>query len=522
MKKTLTVISVFLIFSFMLTACGKKDETGKPVLNTQFEEAKMADAIDITALYWAQPDQQVLSDTAAFIKQEYGIDLNISIIRDYDLTGAKTAKLIRETENGGLFFFSFTNLDTIEELAASGDILPINKALENNSTWKALPEGMKQMYNIGDGNIWSVSRSYSQNILGRAFRKDYLNELGLTIPDTLSDLYEVSKSLSQMNDQSIGMLYYNALSFNDIFYANDTPIAQSHTGMNTTSIVYDKSTETFEDSMLKPDMENSLQYIITLIDEKIAVAVGNGRNRGVIPLNIMNSDDRYTNGYGEIPVSFFGDGKYEVTYGITGTNHEYINPLSYNYTNGYYVLSSKTPDADSVINTFISLFYGDEKAYIATSFGAPGDNYSFNGDTLLINSLQFFNSNSFALVADNPLINFNTVDISASGEISLQLEKYKEGILAKDQYIQNGLSTSKMFTLSSEQAYPLVYPSLDDFALSNPAQLLLDNIFTNIFRSFTTPSEGIKEYQQKMKQLGEQEIIDSLNEKIGMKTIYKY
>lgn len=522
MKKTLIVISLFLVFTLTVTSCGREKDIGKPVLNTQFEEMKMADTIDVTALYWSQPLEQQIISTAEYIKNEYGIDLNISIIRDYDLTGGKTAKLIRETENGGLFFFSFVNLDTIEEMAAAGEILPLDKALENNETWKALPEGMKQMYSIGDGHVWSLSRSYSQNIMGRAYRKDYLDTLNLKTPETLSELYGVSKSLSEMNEQSIGMLYYNALSFNDIFYANGVPIAQSHTGMNTTSIVYDKITGSYEDSMLKQDMESTLQYVMKLINEKIAVSVGNGRNRGMTSIGIMRTDDRYASGYGNVPSSFFGDERYDVSYGVTGSRQTFINPLSYNYANGYYVLSSKTPDATNVINTFVSLFYGEAKAYIATTYGAPGNSYDFNGDTLVINNLQFFDAGNFALVAENPLFNFNTVDVSASGETAQLLEQYRRGVDAQQQYINNGLSADKMFLQNSEEAYPLVYPSLDDFALSNPAQLLLDNIFSDIFRSFSNPSEAISEYRNKMKQLGEQEIIDRLNEKIGVKTIYKY
>ena len=521
MKKTSIIITIFLILSIFITSCGKEIDEKMPILSIDLNQIEVAKNIDINALYWVEPEIEQLQNTADYINDEFGIELNISIIRDYDLTGGKTAKLIRDTENGGIFFFYFSNIEKLEQLAKSGEILSLNEFLTNNETWNALPSEMKDIYSIGDENVWALSRSFSQNVYGRVFKKEALDQIAAEVPTNLNELYEVSKKLSNIKD-AIGMVYYNPLSFNDIFYSNDTPISLSHTGYNITSIVYDSKSNSYEDSMLKLNMHDSLNYIRKLIDEDIAIMVGSGRRRGQASTSILNSNNAYVNAYGAIPTTFFANSEYEIIYGINGSEIKNINPLSYNYNNGYYVLGANTPNANEVINSFLSVFYGDIKGYISTSFGPPLNNYEFNGDTLIINNLDFFKRNDFPIINSNPLFNFDNIDIIATGEVAEKLEQYNLENLSKEQYIQNGLSSEKMINLSITQANPLVFPNLDTYALSNPAALLLESVYENLFRGFISVEEGVNQYTQKMKELGQQEIIDQLNEKIGSNTQYKY
>lgn len=522
MKRVSVVVSLMLVLSLLLVACSKQNVIDKPSLHDEISTMTQAEQINITALMWGQTDNNEIKDLATFIENEYNIDLQINLINDYDLTGSKTDNLINESNEGGLFFFYFTNLDNLKEMADKGEILPLSNALENNDTFIALPEEMKQMYSIGDDEIWAISRSYTQNIYGRVYKTKYLEQASLKVPSTLTELYDVTKKLKQLSSESVGLIYYNPLSLNDIFYSNEVPLAMSHTGYNITSIVYDKKTQSFEDSMNKENMGKTLKYITNLFSEGLITTTGSYRSRGIPNVNSLMTNENYTNAYGLIPTQFFGNDEYEIIYGISGTTNVNINPLQYNYTNGYYVLSSKTNNATEVINSFVSIFYGDVLGYIASSYGVPGENYIFNGNTINVLNNQFFHKTMFSIVGDNPLITLANIDITASNDLVATLESYNNSFEEKNMYVENGITSSKMTSLSTKLAFPLVFPSLDDYALSNPAALLLDQVLQNAFRGFISTGEAIDEYKEKMRQLGQQEVLDRLNEQLGMTTSYKY
>jgi len=518
MKRLIIIIIYFVTISVVLTSCGKTEYVNRPVLDeNSVNDIELAKEIALTALYWRQLDTEKMERTKKYIKDEFGINLNFNIVKDYELTGEKTAKLIQQSEEGGIYYFYYTNLDIIKKLIDEGAILPLNQLLEDNETWKQLPIGMKDMYYVGDDNTWALSRGYYQNIFGRVFKKDNLEALGIEKPSTLAQFYEMLKR------DKVGLPYYNPLSINDIFYANNTPLAQSYKERNITSIVYDIKTRSYEDSMLKPDIEDTLNYINTLFTNKLVKVASSRRQIGYRTVDVLESDSNYTNCYGIIPNSFFNNDKYEIIYGLSGVNNENINPLSYNYVNnGYYVLATNTENAKEVINTFVSIFYGNVKGYIATKYGPPGENYTFNGDTVNIKDFDFFNTNDFSIVTNNPLISLDTINIDANSDIKEVLEQYGKEKLSKAQYIENGLSSNKMFNLTRQQAYPEVFPSIDSYGFSNPASVLFESIFENIYRGFVTTKEGVIEYKETMKQLGEQKIIDELNSKIGVDTLYKY
>ncbi len=522
MKRISVIVSLVLFLSLLLSACSKQIDNNRPTLQEEISTIEQAKQIDLTALIWGQDTNSEIEDLATFIENEYNIDLQINLIDDYDLTGSKTSKLLNETEEGGLFFFYFTNLDNLKEMADKGEILSLTEALKNNDTFKALPDEMKQMYSIGDDDIWAISRSYSQNIYGRVYKTEYLEQASVEVPNNLAELYDVTKKLKQLNNESVGLVYYNPLSLNDIFYANEVPLAMSHTGYNITSIVFNDKTQSFEDSMNKENMKETLNYIANLFSDKLITVTGNYRSRGIPTVNSLSGNENYTNAYGLIPTQFFGNPEYEIIYGVTGSTNININPLQYNYTNGYYVLSSKTKDATNVINSFVSIFYGDVKGYVASVYGIPGEVYKFNGDSVNILDNDFFSRSRFPIVGENPLINFSNMDITASNDLIPQLESYSNSINEKNIYIEQGLISSKMIRLSTELAYPLVFPSLDDYALSNPATLLLDEVLQSAFRGFVSADDAIKEYQEKMRQLGQQEVLDKLNEQLGITTSYKY
>lgn len=456
-----------------------------------------------------------------FFKEEYGIDLSMNITLFYDRDGSNTLKMVRENPEG-IFLFNFSSISQINKMISTEKILPLGDYLEDNDTWKQLPEGMKEMYSLGDGKIWVLPRGYEQILYARVYRNSVLTSLGMQIPSTPGELYETAKA-AKIKSMDVGIAYMDILSFNDIFYANSTPLAKSHTGYFNTSIVYNPDTESFEDSMLKEEMNNSLNYVKALIDEGLAHSMGEIVNFGTGALKVMIDSDKYFSTYGNIDSDLFDDSAYQIGYDLTGNVKGYKIPLSYNYNRGFYVMGSETKNPELAINTFVSLFYGSKKAYFASMYGIPGESYEFEGQEIKVKNESFFSKTQFPVIKENPLLSLYNMDISSSDDtISKIIETGKESLRKKKDFIEQGLSDGKMVVYPLNLSFPEVYPQLDSMIPTHPCAQLLDMLFHDYSKGIINTEEFISEYSKSMKDVGQQQIIDDLNEKIGVKTTYSY
>lgn len=526
-KRALMVILV-IVLSINISSCGSKiPQVGeKPVL-INIEAIENVEHFDIYSVVRSEIAPSYISAAEEEFKKLFDIDLSIIAEMSIDTSGTKSAQQVKSTGANGLYMFPYASIARISELAEEGSILSIEKYLLENPIWNELPAAMRKMYETADGHIWALPRGFTPVVNGRVFRADYLKELDLEVPTDLDSLYEVSKALATsdpdkngMND-TYGMAYSNASEFRDIFYANGVPINTSNDGYQRTSITYNKVYESFEDSMLIDDMKGTLEYIAKLEDEGILRKLS-----GRYSSNASNfsSNNKIANAFIRVPGYVYADEKYVIASGINGSETINLNPLSYDFYDGFYLLGANTENPSATINSFVTLMYGDLNAYLFASKGVQGETYNINMGTVEVTNKNFFTNSRTALIRNNPLYTYETMDITLNTELIMSgvLDDLINNEYARDIYIDKAREKEVIYDVTMELAYPEVFITKPGEIVNSAAGTMFDTQFSRILSGRVSIEEAINLYRKNMKILGMQDVINELNMKIDEVTKFHY
>ncbi|MFO7635912.1 MAG: hypothetical protein R6W96_01225 [Clostridia bacterium] len=488
----------------------------------------------ITAMSYATPSEEYMTDFEKIIKEKYGIKLDLNVTHTFDLSGSQMADRLAGTGKSGIYLFNINSLERLYELRKSNSILPLDEYLAGNPAWEAMPEGMRSMFVLDDGNAWALTRGYQANAAGRVYRRDYLEVLGAKIPGTLDEFYELCmrfkahEGVTPDENTRRALLYVNASSLIDVFFANGTPIMRSHNLVNHTSILYNPFTGSYEDSMLLPAMPETLSYVKMLLQQNLmSMASAPRGSMGALRGDITGmNDDRYLSGYGVIPVEYFGDSRYVTAYGLNGAVEGATNPLTYDYSSGFYVMGINTKDPGRVINAFVTVFYGDKEGHLLGRFGLPGTTYTYERSQLEVLDMAFFAGNRVSLVLENPLFSHRDFNILVPAGSPTNQQHAVDAILenldARERYVNTGLMENRIIPLTPMQSYPEIFSTGIQSLLNPSSAQLFDAAFDSILRSRTSVHDGIAEYTKNMKAMGMQNIIDRYNELVKASTRYKY
>ncbi len=528
MLKRAMLIILVIIISINVSSCGGKAPVvgNRPTL-IDVESIESVEHFDIYTVVRSEIAPSYISASEDEFKKLFDIILSITAEMSIDTSGTKSAAQVKSTGADGLYMFPYASISRISELAEDGSIIPIEKYLMENPVWNELPAAMRKMYEASDGHIWALPRGFTPVVNGRVFRADYLNALELDVPTDLDSLYEVSKALAfsdpdknGLND-TYGMAYSNANEFRDIFYANGVPINTSNDGYQRTSITYNQIFESFEDSMLMDNMIVTLEYISKLEEEGIL-----RRLSGRYSSNASNfsNNNSIANAFIRVPGYAFTDEKYVVVSGISGSETKNLNPLSYDFYDGFYLLGANTENPGATINSFVSLMFGDIDAYLFASKGIQGETYNINMGTVEVIDKNFFSQNRSALIRNNPLYTYETMDISLNTELATSgiLSNLINNEYARDIYIDKARESEIIYDITIELAYPEVFKIKQGEIVNSAAGTMFDTQFSRIISGRVSIEEAINIYKRNMKKLGMQDIINELNLKIGAVTKFHY
>ena len=528
MFKKILLLFLGVIISINISSCGDKRESigVKPTL-TDIETIESIKKIDIYSVTRTEISTSFISAAEEEFRRLFDIELSITADMSIDLTGTKSAAQVQSTGANGLYMFPYASISRIEELADTGYIFPMESYLAENAVWNELPSAMRKMYEYSDGHIWALPRGYTKVIMGRVFRADYLSELGLQAPTDLNSLYEVSKQLAFSDpdknglDDTFGMVYNNSGSFRDIFYANGVPINTSNDGYQRTSISYNMVYESFEDSMLLGNMKTTLEYIVGLDEEGILRKLG---GRSATNISNLSGNNSITNTYIRVPGYALTDEKYTVVSGITGTETKYLNPLTYDFNDGFYVLGANTENPGTTINTFVNLLYGDLEGYLFASRGVQGESYQYKAGIIEVSDKSFFSYSNAALIKSNPLYTYETMNIALNTEFlnGSLLGDIIKNAQARDMYIEKAYEDEIMYDIPMEYAYPEVFKIKPGEIINSSAGTMFETIFSRVLSGRVSIDDALEEYKSKMKQLGMEDIINELNNRIDEVTKFHY
>ena len=280
MKKTIKVISLFvavMLMLFVFAACKTQEPTqsqSPEKTETKTEEATkdqtVADEEPVTLTYWVMLTEnaakaiQSYSDHVVYVELQKRLGINIEF--EHPAIGQEDEQF--------LLLISTSDLPDIIELAyRSGNLYPggPDKAIEDgvflklndiideySPNYSALLNGnpeIKLQSTTDEGNIWAfnmVEEQRQPSWEGPVLRKDWLDEFGLELPETIDDWHEFLTMAKEEKDAQAPMLL------------EDTGVSQYHPFVSAYGVINDFYRDGDQTVHYGPIEDGFKQYLATM------------------------------------------------------------------------------------------------------------------------------------------------------------------------------------------------------------------------------------------------------------------
>jgi putative aldouronate transport system substrate-binding protein len=382
------IAAILLVLALALPPSSCTDNVlpagGKPTA----ADKRYPDELKITRCLFfgdASDNQNLKEEFQRVFREKTGI--NLKVIYPYRNNYMEKVKMmIASGELDGLVnFFSPTN---VKQAIVDEMIVPLDEYLQDNENWNSMPEEYRNAYRI-DGKIYAIPAGYEGAFFTRSFRKDWLDNLGLPVPETVDDLFEVARAFTQDDpdrngeNDTYGLTSSKFWNLQDIFQAFGARL--NNTGES--PIAWDPATGLWQDSMLKPEMAEALEYIRRLYEN------------GYLDPDFMTNDGNRMRE--KMVKGNAGSSFYWVTHSFKYTSTKKANPeaqwveipalkgkrttqLNARVMGGLlYVLVKGTPQPKETVNTFVDLLF-NEDTFFMLRYGIEGITYRRDGKTILI------------------------------------------------------------------------------------------------------------------------------------------
>ena len=201
------------------------------------------------------------------VEEKYGIKVTVNALARNEYTQKINLLMTSKDVTGLVGLFSTNEILMYKDQNA---IEPIGDYLSGNETWKSMPEDMQNLYQF-DGDLWGLPAGFTQNMFTRTMRKDWLDNLGLSVPTTIDEFYEVVRAFTYDDpdgngvDDTYGLTAAGTCNLQDIFQSFNARLNTD----GSRSITYDPEANAWIDTMLKPEMAECLTFLNKLYSEGI-------------------------------------------------------------------------------------------------------------------------------------------------------------------------------------------------------------------------------------------------------------
>lgn len=547
MKKMLRTSAFILATVILLTGCNTGSSATSSKINTQYANVGMPDSLKITSSsFFNEGEVDTFEMRDAWTKamsDKYGIEITV-LSPDVTYYSTVITEAIEGTTSG---IMDVVLADTVLYLKNKNLLLPLEDYLSANKAWNALPEKMRKMYEY-DGHIWAVPSGFELTQPVRAFRQDWLDNVGLKAPKTLDELYkvleafrdndpdkdgDVTNSIPLSGDKGLGWA-------KDILAAFDVNISSS----GLLPYAYNAEKGCYEDAFLKPEAVQAFEYLKkmyteNLIDKEIFAETANfGYNlsQGYIGTYLTNAGDaKYYESMNLMqslnPSTVYDPndpqdwvtmtGLYTEVAALTGNKDKNLTPAA--YYGSPYVLLANTEKPAETINFFVDMLFGSNKNYLNALVGLE-DNYSISSGNVIKMKYSDEANNVYYPLASlvgyieglHPRSEYTIVKsqsaqaISNKKEINNYLKDFSTEALDKKllYVIDSNVTTPQSATLTEQM---------------NNAMTEFKNCFSDaISDPNTTVEKALAAYRTNMKKYDGQKILDESNAAIGAKSTQKY
>ncbi|MBN2557626.1 MAG: hypothetical protein JXB33_02600, partial [Clostridia bacterium] len=413
-------------------------------------------------------------------------------------------------------------------------ILPLTDYIKNSQFYGSFDSDLLKLMTDDNGDIWGVPIDTAQSMFdARGYKKSWLEASGLQVPYTTDEFYEVMSAFTygdpDGNGQDDTFGYYGPYNFK--FALNDILKAYGMYNGSTSFIAYNPNTGTIEDSLLSPDASTALNFINKLYAENLVRISGlsPGVYNSVIPDNC-----------GSILWGFTAEDNIEYA-GVPLTATNTANLVNVTTYGRVYFMLSGTGNPESMFNSFVKLFYGNEEAYLMLKYGIPGRHFEIDdaNRAVIVNNKSITNENIGKIVigsglsvkgdllldmagtlatfpADDYRIFYNELVADADYESYVTYQRNQ-----KQAYINQIISSTyrvptKAALVQSEFIDNWTIKIKDDYSYYRDLEQAV------IGERIMSVGEALEAYRTNMRRLGMQELIDEANLNLGKTSVYKY
>jgi len=387
MKKLLSLI-LALVMVFALCACGGNGGVSSEVSYDIPEGKQIPDdaVLDVTIASHASWPYDENWEVWQYITESVGGTINVNAVPASDF-GTKFSLTMAAPDSLPDVFGFQGKPGTFADYCEQGAFLPLDDYEEflpdYNKFWDSLPEDQQWMRNTrraADGKVYYApiyGMERATNLRGWLYRKDIFDKHGLKTPETMDELYEVSKKLKELYPDSFPFCMRNG--FNNISVIGSSFKPNFHTGA-----YYDFENEKWCYGAAESEvMLEIVTFLNKMVNEKLIPA-------DFITINASSWQELVITDRGfimpeyQVRIDFFNNiaraekPEYTVAAMVPpkSTNGIGINMLNkYNYDPmGFGV--PNTGDAASIANAmrYVNWFYSDEGCELI-SWGKEGETY---------------------------------------------------------------------------------------------------------------------------------------------------
>lgn len=349
-----------------------------------------------------------------------------------------------------------------------------------------------------DGSIYAVPAANTKYIVPRYYNKEYLDQLNMEVPETVERFREYLLATKELNSSDVTfypmvMFPMHTLCTADIFRAYGVYF---NSIMNSAR-VFNPNTQSFEDGVFSENIEEAVGFVRQLQSEQLLVfsqipgegslgafnkklsseynVVYNTKTFGFSPYIIAQSDYERVNGYF-----------------LTGSNVSNVCEVRSDLA--FYMF----PKAIENINETIELFnrvFTDNEFYADLRYGIEGKDY-YVLDGIPVKQEP----------AAGVLLGIN--QIKPVYEINDSLSPESVSIVD---------SLSDILTYENN-----VFKQKWTYSYSGDRDSNQDNHIEIIFNKEISPYDAIEEYKKEFRKSGKLNMLNTLNEKIGVVTTFNY
>lgn len=410
---------------------------------------------------------------------------------------------------GGETFSGFVSVnDSQLRTAIDQEIaMPLENYLADNQTWNSLPQNVKNKFYV-NGSLYAIPASYAQTPKARAVTDEALALTGISVTD-LDSLKNFALTYTQKTGKpaisSDGLANLDdVLNAFGLYTGEDAAFPFALDPLPRNSVV---------DFLIKDKAVTALEYLRELYQA------------GALKINF---DASFVTAPGDFKngtcASYYGDYQdYDNCTEVITLNAAYPQ-MVYTKSNGYF-LAKDTQQPKETVNLLVELLFGSEQNYLDCWLGSS-DNYSKNTDGTITVKKVKTSGKSYAIPAMPNLVQY-IPDVFPCSKAGIQYSQ--NGVVSKpetgsDQYpeaFSELAAQGKIRTTRSIWGYG--GKSNYIYSLQNDISALYNTCIKDAITDTSRPvTQIIKEYKEKMQNLGGNTILEAMNSMNHTHTYYYY